>query len=67
MGDVVELAGARRSRPRRRSPAEASETGTIALFTGVRIERAGDAETRPEGEPGNRPTSPRRRRRRTSR
>ena len=65
MGDVVRLSEVRESRPRRRAETEVSAQGTIALFTGVRIERWSEGETGPGDAPQNRPTPPRRRRRRT--
>jgi hypothetical protein len=65
MGDVVDLTEARRMRPHRRSEIEISEPGTIALFTGVRIEHWDERDPRSGGSPHTRPTPPRRRRRRT--
>ena len=65
MGDVVQISEVRRARRRRRSETEVSEGGTVALFTGVRIERWGDPETDPGEPPRNRTTPSRRRRRRT--
>lgn len=64
MGDVVQLSQLRRSRLRRRSEFAGSEMGTIALFTGVRIERWVEPEPQPGEAPGTRP--PRRRSRRRS-
>ncbi len=65
MGDVVRLSEVRASRPSRRVETEVPTEATIALFTGVRIERWSDGETGPGETPQNRPTPPRRRRRRT--
>jgi hypothetical protein len=65
MGDVVRLSEVRASRPSRRAETEVSAEATIALFTGVRIERWSDDETGPGETPRSRPTPPRRRRRRT--
>ena len=64
MGDVVRLSEARASRPSRRAETVVAAEGTIALFTGVRIERWSDGETGPGETPQTRPTPPRRRRRR---
>lgn len=64
MGDVVLLSEARRPRRTRGRDGETSEPGSIALFTGVRIERWGEDE--PDPRPTEtRPTTPRRRRRRS--
>ena len=65
MGDVVQISEARRRRRRHRPETEVSEGGTIALFTGVRIERWGDPETDPGDPPRHRTTPSRRRRRRS--
>ncbi len=65
MGDVVQISKVRRSRPRRRAESGETETGTIALFTGVRIERWSERETGSADAPRSRPTPPSRRRRRT--
>jgi hypothetical protein len=65
MGDVVFLSQIRRLQPRRGHGPATGEFGTIALFTGVRIERW--PEPRPalvEPAPESAPTTPRRRRRR---
>ena len=65
MGDVVFLSQIRRLQPRRGHGPATCELGTIALFTGVRIERW--AESRPDlvdPAPECAPTTPRRRRRR---
>jgi hypothetical protein len=65
MGDIVRLSEVRSSRPSRRAETEVSVEATITFFTGVRIERWDDGETGPGEAPQNRPTPPRRRRRRT--
>jgi hypothetical protein len=64
MGDVVQLSEARRShRPLHRAT-EPAGPATIALFTGVRIERWCERDPEPVDAPRTRPTTPRRRRRR---
>lgn len=63
MGDVVQFSQLRRSNLRRRSPAEVSVTGTIALFTGVRVEHWGEHDPEPDDAARTRPTRPRGRRR----
>ncbi|MDK9697805.1 MAG: hypothetical protein OEL76_15600 [Siculibacillus sp.] len=63
MGDVVQFSQLRRSHLRRRSQTGVSETGTIALFTGVRIERWSERDPEPGDAARTRPTRPRGRRR----
>lgn len=63
MGDVVQMTEVRRSyRLLRRDPTDGP--ATVALFTGVRVERWGERDPDPTDAPRNRPTTPRRRRRR---
>lgn len=68
MGDVVHITAARRSRRPERRADEAREPATVALFTGIRVERWGERDlgSGPEEAPTNRPTSPKRRRRRST-
>lgn len=63
MGDIVKLSELRRSRTSRRSEIAVSEPGTVALFTGVRIERWAERDPEPSADPRTRPTRPRSRRR----
>lgn len=63
MGDVVRITEAHRSRRPARRDGEVFGPGRVLLFTGIRIERRVEPEDAATPEP--RPTSPRRRRRRS--
>jgi len=62
MGDVVRITEAHRSRRPARRDGEVFGPGRVLLFTGIRIERRIEPDA---ATPEPRPTSPRRRRRRS--
>jgi hypothetical protein len=68
MGDVVHITAARRTRRPDRRDGESLGPATVVLFTGIRIERWGERDfgRGPDEAPTNRPTSPKRRRRRST-